>query len=124
MTRINLVPPSELSREHLQGEYHEITRMFGLVREAQKRGKNKWNYGIPETFRLGSGHMKFFADKLDFIATRYHSLAEDMRRRGYSPNEIPRESLLEGIHSSWIGDYTPTHDAIAISRQRIKEMSK
>lgn len=35
MTRINLVDPSELSRSHLQGEYHEITRVFALARKQQ-----------------------------------------------------------------------------------------
>ena len=43
MTRINVVPVEELTNKHLMAEYHEITRIFRLVREAQNRGINKYN---------------------------------------------------------------------------------
>jgi hypothetical protein len=124
MTRINTIPVKELTRMHLQGELKEITRVFGLVRKAQQRGKNKWNYGIPKEYTMGTGHVKFFADKLLYILNRYHELVDEMRARGYKPNPIPDEDLLEGIDKSWMGDYTPTEDAIKINRARIEERLK
>lgn len=120
MTRINVIPVEDLCRQHLQGEYKEITRVFGLVHKAQERGMNKWNYGIPKDYTMGTGHVKHFADKLDFIAKRYHALCNEMRRRGYKPNEISREDLLEGIDKSWINDYVITPEAIRINKERIE----
>lgn len=34
MTRINLVPPKELTDQHLMREYQELPRIVGLVRKA------------------------------------------------------------------------------------------
>lgn len=123
MTRINVVPVETLSRPHLQGEYKEITRVFGLVRKAQARGKNKWNLNIPKEYTLGIGHVTFFYPRLGYILNRYKELVSEMRNRGYKPNPIPDEDLLEGIHQSWLGDYEPTEEAIKINLQRIKERS-
>ena len=40
MTRINLVPPKELTDQHLMREYQELPRIVGLVRKAIHRGKS------------------------------------------------------------------------------------
>lgn len=123
MTRINLVPVQELSDKHLLGENHEITRVFGLVRKAQTRKKNRYNLNIPKEYVLGTGHVTFFYDKLGFILERYHQLNEEMIARGFNSNAIDDDVLCEGIHQSWFRGYEPTEDALAINRQRIKEMS-
>lgn len=60
-------------------------------------------------------------DKLGFIASRYAELCEELRRRGGSPNEIPRDDLLDGIALWWQNDYTPDEEALALNRTRIKE---
>jgi deoxyribonuclease (pyrimidine dimer) len=39
MTRINVVPPRELTRQHLIAEYRELPRVFGLVKKAAARGE-------------------------------------------------------------------------------------
>lgn len=124
MTRVNLINPQELHYKHLVGEYREITRIFGLVRKAQERGINKWNYDIPKNYTMGIGHMKFFSDKLGFIVDRYHSLCNEMRRRGYKCNEISRNDLLSGIRDEWVGSYDPTPEALRINRRRIEERLK
>lgn len=123
MTRINVVPVDELPRPMLSGENKEITRVFGLARKAQFdiiKGKRK----LPEKYTMGEGHVVFFYDKLKFIADRYESIVEEMRRRGYHPNPIPREELLAGISPKLYNDYVPTEEAIAISRARIQERLK
>ena len=57
------------------------------------------------------------------MADRYEALYDEWEARGHSSaNRIPREELLKGIDSWWQGDYTPTPEAIEISRQRIMEM--
>lgn len=118
MTRINVIPPEELTRMHLQGELKEITRVFGLARKAQFdiiKGKRK----LPSEYTLGTGHVLFFYNKLKFIADRYESLVAEMQRRGYKPNPIPRNELLDKIDPRLHNDYVPTQEAIAINLERI-----
>lgn len=120
MTRINLVPPSELCRQHLIAEAHEIVRIFGLARKAQwdvMRGKVE----IPKEYVLGTGHCKMFYNKLKFIHERYLSLTQEMRNRGYNVNQIPCNELLDKIDKKLYQDYTPTKEAIELNRKRIAE---
>lgn len=118
MTRINLIDPKLLHNKHLQGEYKEITRVFGLARKAQfevMRGKRK----LPAEYTMGTGHISFFYDKLKFIADRYELLVQEMLNRGYKPNAIPRSELLSGIDTKLHKDYNPTQEAISINLERI-----
>lgn len=125
MTRINVVEPSELTNKHLMGEIHEITRVYGLVRKAQARKINKYNFHEkikqPSAYTLGTGHVYFFYDKLGYITERYRALNEEALARGYKVKPIHQNELLEGIQTWWQGGYTPTPEAIAINRARIQE---
>ena len=124
MTRINLVEPSELHYKHLIAEIHEITRVFGLVRKAQERGINRYNLdklGIPSKYTMGTGHVKFFYNKLNFIKARYQSLCHDALRRGYKINPLDMNSLSDGLRPEWFGDYHPDNEAVSINKARILE---
>ena len=125
MTRINVVEPSELTNKHLMGELHEITRVYGLVRKAQERKINKYNFKDkikqPNAYTLGTGHVYFFYDKLKFITERYYALNQEAFKRNFNVNPIGKESLVAGIQDWWFGDYQPTQEAIEINRQRIQE---
>lgn len=118
MTRINLIPPEELHYKHLVAEYREITRVPTLARNAQRR-LHKLN--IPNQYVLGQGHVNFFMIRLGFIADRYESLCDEMRRRGYVCNQIPRSELLKDIDSRFVRPYNPTPDAVELNRVRILE---
>lgn len=125
MTRVNLVDPEDLHNKHLIAEIHEVTRIFGLVRKAQERGINKYNFKektkAPDRYVLGTGHVKFFFDKLLFVARRYESLCDEAISRGYKINKINRNDLLQGVDTWWQKDYIPTQEAIALNKQRIAE---
>lgn len=125
MTRINVVPPAELTRQHLQAEYREIVRIFALVRNAQSKGINKFNfkskYKQPDEYTLGTGHVLFFYNKLNYILNRYHELVSEMKTRGYSPNPITDKELCYDIHPAWFGEYIPTQHAMSINRERIQK---
>lgn len=121
MTRINLVPPTELSRQHLVAEYRELPRIFGLVRAAQAKGKTPSTISQPNSYVLGTGHMLFFYDKLWFLTVRQQSLIDEMKQRGYKPQHTDALELGDGLHNHWFNDYTPTPEAIALNRARIKE---
>ena len=66
MTRINLVPPTELCDQHLLAEHRELTRIPNAV------AKGKFSLkGQPEDYKLGEGHVRFFFNKLAFLKQRY-----------------------------------------------------
>lgn len=70
MTRINVgIPPRELTNKHLTAEHREIKRIPNAV----KTGKAKM-VGIPAQFTLGTGHVKFFYNKLGYLRQRYLEL--------------------------------------------------
>lgn len=133
MTRINVIPEQDLSPEHLSGEFHEISRPFGLVRKAVANGKTQSNFKIAEDYHLGRGHVYFFYNKLQYIATRYLKLGMELRYRAYKsgkPSSCDLTKVLKVISDArrdipdeWWGDYEPTPEAIAINLQRIKERS-
>lgn len=128
MTRINVVPEQELSDQHLAGEYHEISRVFELVRKAKPPIR------IPSEYILGTGHVKFFYDKLGYIAERYTRLALEMRYRAFKRGRdsgVDMRVVLEIIEcandslpdAKWWKNYEPTPKAIVLNRQRLEERS-
>lgn len=78
MTRISAgIPPIMLCDQMLIAEHREIVRIPNMI----KSGKAKLD-NIPEDFRLGTGHVKFFYNKLSFLHNRYvHLYAECISRR-------------------------------------------
>ena len=121
MTRINLVNPEKLSRQHLIAEYRELPRIFNLVRKKIDKGSGPSECKIPKEYKLGAGHVTFFYDKLEFLRDRQCSLIKNMKERGYSPSFTDPD--ISDIGSEWKGCYTPTEDALSINRARIKDRS-
>lgn len=122
MTRINCVPVSELSRQHLVAEYRELPRVFNLARKAALRGHQA--HDAPPNYTLGKGHVLFFYTRLSYLATRQQQLIAEMIKRGYQPNFT--DSLFE-LHADipaymW-NDWTPDQASLALNRQRILERS-
>lgn len=115
MTRINVgIPTKELNNKHLLAEAREIKRIPNCV------AKGKFNMkGQPKVFTLGTGHVKFFYDKLGYLKRRYEELYSECITRGFKVqyygdawNNVPIELM---------GDYEPTNSDRNIIRQRISE---
>lgn len=110
MTRINVVPPSELCDKHLLAEYRELPRVFALARYCPD---------APKEYVLGAGHVKFFYDKLAFLHRRFMHIVSECQSRGFNikhkwPPMMPdKVGLYKG--------YTPTPEALSINRARIAE---
>jgi len=121
MTRINCVPPSELVDKHLVAEYRELPRIFGLVRKAQDKGLTPKDIGANPSYVLGTGHVKFFYNKLQYLMKRQQMLIDEMRKRGFKPNFVNIDELMTGINQCWYGDWEPDEVAMNINRERIKE---
>lgn len=118
MTRINVVPPRELSDKHLGAEYRELPRIFGLVRVAQSRGWRAADPRYPADYVLGRGHVLFFYPRLSWLCARYDLLVQECRRRQRVVN-FPSPDT-SGIADEWFGGYIVTPEALALNRQRIK----
>jgi deoxyribonuclease (pyrimidine dimer) len=120
MTRINVIPPKELTTKHLVAEYREITRLpTNLKMSLNRKGKKFSLTEIPNEYVLGTGHVKFFFNKMKFLKNRFESLVDEMLKRGYNPTY--RDSNIFIAEENFMNDYTPTEDAIRLNRERIKE---
>ena len=117
MTRINLVPPAELCDQHLLAEHRELTRIPNAV------GKGRYSLaGQPADYKLGTGHVRFFFDKLAFLQRRYQALHDECLARGFKvryiwPRELPQDAAL------W-RDYEATAQALAANRARIYRIQR
>lgn len=90
MTRINAnIDPADLCDQHLLAEYREIVRIPNHVL------KHKINFTqIPDTFRLGTGHVKFFYNKIGFLHYRFNFLKHNLNHRGIK-NNIEDDSFIK-----------------------------
>jgi deoxyribonuclease (pyrimidine dimer) len=123
MTRINCVPPPELTNKHLVAEYHELPRIFGMMRRWHAKG---WLPGdrrskVPEKFTLGTGHMTFFIDKGAHLIRRQSELIAEMQKRGMKPRFTTPATLSVGLSAEFMGEWSPDARARMLSRARIAE---
>ena len=111
MTRINVVPVTELCDKHLLAEYRELPRIMRLARLADD---------IPTEYTLGAGHVKFFYNKLSFIVERYQQLVKECKRRGFNVQHkyLP---IVKPLSANLFGTYDPTPEALALNRERIAQ---
>jgi len=115
MTRINVgIPPIELTGKHLIAEHREIKRIPNCI----SKGKYKME-GIPDKFKLGTGHVKFFYNKLLFLKNRYIKLYEECINRGFNVQNYI--GAWDNIPTELMNDYKPTDNDKKIIKQRIKE---
>jgi len=111
MTRINVVPVEELCDQHLLAEWRELPRMAGFVSRCV-------DPSAPSDYTLGTGHMKFFLDKGEFLEARHAALTSELLHRGFSLKDTRKFK-----HNDKFGrtNYQPTPEAIQINRARIAE---
>lgn len=123
MTRVNIIPVQELTDQHLFAEYREITRLFALVKQAcDKYPINKVLKKVVPTYRLSTGHVVFFYDKLDFIERRYFELKDEVLKRGF--NITLKDDITEFrqiIDKRFYNDFMPNKNDMAINIERLIE---
>jgi hypothetical protein len=121
LTRVNVVPPSELTNSQLLAEYREIPRIYRMVLKSIDRGEDV-GQGVPPEFTYGKGALRFWYNKLQYIKLRQVALSEEMRARNYQTIAHP-DPLSEGNHGiehpGYWQDYTPTEEALASNRRRL-----
>ncbi len=118
MTRVNLIPVEELTDQHLLSEAREIKRIPNVIRSG--RYSLDW---IPKEYTLGKWHVKFFYDKMVFLYRRYNEIYNECIERWFDI-ECYSSSFSIDFLMLFYKDYTPTPEAIQISRDRINEKIK
>ena len=115
MTRINAgILPQRLSNQHLLAEHREIKRIPNLIT------KGRYNLeGQPEKFCLGTGHVKFFYDKLGYLFARYQSLYQECKRRGFQVQDW--SGAWEGVPPSLMNGWIPEEWVTQQVEERIRE---
>lgn len=112
MTRINCVPVQELCDQHLIAEYRELPRVFSLSKQCA---------GIPSSYRMGTGHVKFFYDKLMYLYKRQKNIVQEMLDRGFNPTHTDLQYLLitgDYPNTRW-QDWEPDQAALNANRARL-----
>lgn len=115
MTRINTVPVEELTDQHLLAEWRELPRISKLAWAYWGRDGRKED--LPETYRLGKGHVQFFYDKGTYLYFRLCQLYEECQARGIKVqywSYVPHPDELSG-------GWTPDVEAIRANRARRAE---
>jgi hypothetical protein len=115
MTRINSgINPKQLSQKHLIAEHREIIRIPNTISSGKAVVKD-----IPDDFRLGGGHVKFFYDKLLYLFNRYRAIYEEGISRGYNLTNF--SECWDGVPKELMNDWKPTQKACSLIRERIYE---
>lgn len=132
MTRVNLVPVEELADQHLFAEWREIKMIGPSLRRSLARylktGASMESaaldvaLSIPRAYCLGTGHVKFFYNKGQFLQHRFELLSKELDRRWF---QYDRTAVLDEkgtLHTfPWNCNWTPSELEISISRARIQE---
>ena len=113
ITRINIgILPTELVNQHLIAEHREIKRIPNCV------AKGKYNMeGIPNTFKLGKGHVKFFYNKLLYLKKRYIRIYEECIKRGFNIQNYVK--AWDNVPKKLMNDYKVEANDIIIIKERI-----
>lgn len=132
MTRINLVPVSELADQHLFAEFREIKMVPRSLNRSIISYRKKYNYRwpeklkekIPRLYTLNKGHVTFFYDKGAFLENRFQLLRDELIKRGYNINleaRMDEIGIFKIMFSDWNYDFIPSNEEIEISRERIQQ---
>lgn len=118
MTRINIIPVSELTDQHLIAEYREITMVPAALQRTLKSKIGLKKEKINKKFTLNKGHVYFFYNKGKYLNKRYNQLILEMKLRGFLPDpnrKFPKEVFPEELYNDWY----PTQAEKAIIKNRL-----
>ena len=102
--RINCINVEDLSDQHLRAEWLEFLMLVPYIRRSMK-SKNGIQLSESKNYTLGTGHAKFFYDKLLYVQERYNQIQEEMKSRGFNTNpKLDLSNLPDNLFNMW----TPT----------------
>jgi len=122
MTRINIVEPEQLTKQHLLAEYRELPRVFTHVLKAIESGKTLDDFNIPDKYTIGKGHVTYFYDKCKYLSKRWHSIVAELLISDY---DLSQDFFNKTVHNydnipeQYKGDYKPTPEEIYLNMYRL-----
>jgi hypothetical protein len=115
MTRISVgVRAVELCDAHLIKERIELLRIPNAIKSGKAVVKD-----IPKKFTLGTGHVKFFYDKIGYLHHRYLELTAECIERDFNITDF--SDSFKGVSSTLCNDYIETEDDRRIVVDRVNE---
>lgn len=116
MTRINVgIKPKELPDKLLLAEHREITRIPNTI------ASGKAILGeFSDNFKLGTGHVKFFYDKILYLFKRYSDLYQECIKRGFQVKDKSSAFDREKINEKLWKDYEEKEQDRKILIERIE----
>jgi deoxyribonuclease (pyrimidine dimer) len=115
MTRINAgIKASELPTKLLVAERRELIRIPNLVKKGKFNPKN-----IPPHFKLGTGHVSWFYNKLGYLKERYEQLTAECIKRGIKATDYSES--FKDIDEQYMGKWDPSLSDRSILIARINE---
>ncbi len=115
MTRINTgIRANELPDKLLLAELREIKRIPNVIAKGNYRMEN-----IPERFTLGTGHVKFFYNKLEYLLERYNELRDEAIKRGFNVSDF--NDAWSNVPSMLMNGYQETERDRSLLIERIHE---
>lgn len=99
MTRINLVDPQHLTNSHLMAEYRELPRIFTAMHKHADSGKSPADFDIPDTYKLGKGHVTFFYNKLRWLQSRYTWLHAELSLRKFNIDHSLYDEIVRSAYT-------------------------
>ena len=113
MTRINTIEPADLLDQHLMAEYRELPRAVKGARELSLREQTEIS-----SFRLGSGHVKWFFPLGGWLVHRHGLIKAQLQARGYSLSHQKPLTPKEGCSGFWLPK--PRDHALLLDRLQDK----
>ena len=121
MTRINTVHPSDLTNEWLLAEWRELPRIPNTI----LAGKAVVNLkAIPANYKLGTGHVLFFYNKLIYLQKRHALICNELDKRNIKRDVNVCVSLdnLNSVHKQALcNDWKPSQADHGVLIERLQE---
>jgi hypothetical protein len=99
MTRVSSgISGKRLSDVHLRKERIEILRIPNAVKNNKVVLKD-----IPNEFKLGQNHVRFYYSRLKYIHRRYNELTDECIKRGFNVTDYSDafKDLPEHLYNDW-----------------------
>lgn len=116
MTRINTIDPAALTDQHLMAEARELPRIFALVLSALAAARSLEG---PARYTMGTGHVRFFYTRTDYLHARQTALIAELLARGYNLTHRTAPAPI-GPPSHWKPDATDVQVNLARLRARLR----
>ena len=119
MTRINIIPCKLLLDQHLIAEKKEINQLIGQINKSLQSKNWHINNNIPNNFTLGTGHCKFFYNKIKYLDNRFKLIDEEISKR-YNKEYNSKFYNILNNNKELYNDFIPNKKDQLIIIERLK----